>query len=101
MGIQLASVSETYTKDVFTDKGMYCGKIEDIECDLKRFKVRSLVIRAVKGSYFSNMLGTKKGLIVPFTMVESIGDIIIIKHLSAPMEEGDMEKAMAGEARTV
>ncbi len=95
MGIQLASVSETYTKDVFTDRGMYCGKIEDIECDLKRFKVRSLVIRAVKGSYFSNMLGTKKGLIVPFTMVESVGDIIIIKHLSAPMEEADMEKAMA------
>ena len=94
MGIQLASVSETYTKDVFTDKGMYCGKVEDIECDLKRFKVRSLIIRALKGSYFSNMLGTKKGLIVPFTMVEAIGDVIIIKHLSAPMEEADVDKAM-------
>ena len=96
MGIQLASVSETYSKDVFTNKGMYCGKVEDIECDLKRFKVRSLVIRALKGSYFTNMLGSKKGLIVPFPMVEAIGDVIIIKHLSAPVEETStehMEKA--------
>ncbi len=94
MAIQLASVSETYAKDVFTDKGMYCGKVEDVECDLKRFKLRSLVIRAVKGSYFSNMLGSKKGLIVPFPMVEAIGDIIVIKHLSAPMEESDVDKVM-------
>lgn len=97
MGIQLASVSETYAKDVFTNKGMYCGKVEDVECDLKRFKLRSLVIRAVKGSYFSNMLGSKKGLIVPFPMVEAIGDIIVIKHLSAPMEEADVEKVMKDE----
>ncbi len=87
MPIQLASVSETYSKDVFTNKGMYCGKVEDIECDLKRFKVRSLVIRALKGSYFTNMLGSKKGLIVPFPMVEAIGDVIIIKHLSAPVDD--------------
>jgi len=87
MGIQLASVSETYSKDVFTNKGMYCGKVEDIECDLKRFKVRSLVIRALKGSYFTSMLGSKKGLIVPFPMVEAIGDVIIIKHLSAPVDD--------------
>ena len=93
MGIQLASVSETYSKDVFTNKGMYCGKVEDIECDLKRFKVRSLVIRALKGSYFTSMLGSKKGLIVPFPMVEAIGDVIIIKHLSAPVDDsGTMER---------
>ena len=35
MGIQLASVSETYAKDVLTNKGMYCGKVEDVECDVE------------------------------------------------------------------
>ena len=40
MAIQVASVSETLSKDVFTDKGRYCGKIEDLECDLKRFKIK-------------------------------------------------------------
>ena len=87
MAIRVASASDTWTKDVFTDRGLYCGKVEDIECDLARFKVRSLVVKAVKGSYLSRMIGNKKGLIIPFTMVEAIGDVIIVKHISAPIGE--------------
>ena len=88
--VQIASVSGTWEKDVFTDKGMYCGKVEDVECDLKRFKLRSLVIKAIKGSYISNMLGSKKGLIIPFPMVQAMGDVIIIKHIAAPAAEEEI-----------
>ena len=94
MAIQVASVSETLSKDVFTNKGRYCGKIEDLECDLKRFKIRALVVRAMKGSYLTNMLGGKKGLIIPYPMVYAISDVVIVKHISAPAAE-DVE---AGEA---
>ncbi|MCK4335708.1 MAG: PRC-barrel domain-containing protein [Candidatus Aenigmarchaeota archaeon] len=87
MAIKVSSVSDTYGKDVFTNKGMFCGKVEDVECDLKRFKIRSLVVRAAKESYISKMLGSKKGVIIPFPMVESMGDIIIIKHISLPVSE--------------
>jgi sporulation protein YlmC with PRC-barrel domain len=87
MAIRISSVSQTWSKDVFTDKGLYCGKVEDVECDIKRFKMRSLVIATMKGSYLSKMVGSKKGLIVPFPMVLAIGDIVIIKHVSAPVEE--------------
>ncbi len=91
MAIKVASVSETYGKDVFTNKGMFCGKVEDVECDLKRFKIRSLVVKAAKESYISKMLGSKKGVIIPFPMVESIGDIILIKHISLPASEEEGE----------
>lgn len=93
MAIKIASVSETWTRDVFTDKGAYCGKIEDVECDLKRFKVRSLVVRAMKGSYMSSMLGDKKGVIIPFPMVEAIGDIVIIKHITSPEAEDRFDES--------
>ncbi len=99
MAIKIASVSEIWTKDVFTDKGQYCGKVEDVECDLRRFKLRSMIVRAVKGSYVSKLLGSKKGLIIPFPMVEAIGDIIIIKHISAPVEETDEEAAQKPEEK--
>ena len=92
MGIKVASVSDTRQKDVFTDKGLYCGKVEDVECDLKRFKLRSIVIRAEKGSYMGKMLGSKRGLIIPFPMVQAIGDIIIIRHISAPAIEDNMNQ---------
>ena len=87
MAIKVSSISETYGKDVFTNKGMFCGKVEDVECDLKRFKIRSLVVKAARESYISRMLGNKKGVIIPFPMVESMGDIIIIKHISLPVSE--------------
>ena len=87
MAIKVSSVSETYGKDVFTNKGMFCGKIEDLECDLKRFKVRSLVVKAARESYISKMLGSKKGVIIPFPMVESMGDIVLIKHISLPVSD--------------
>lgn len=92
MVIKIASVSDTWSKDVFTNKGHYVGKIEDVECDLKRFKIRSLIVKAIKGSYLSKMLGSKKGLIIPFPMVEAIGDVVIIKHISAPMTEDAMPR---------
>jgi sporulation protein YlmC with PRC-barrel domain len=95
MAIQVSSVSDTYAKDVFTDKGFFCGKVEDIECDLKRFKVRSLVIRAIKGSYLGKMLGDKKGVVIPFPMVQAIGDVIIIKHIIPPTVEEEASQATA------
>ena len=97
MAIKVASVSETWMKDVFTDRGHYCGKIEDVECDLKRFKIRSLVVKAAKSSYLGKMLGDKKGLIIPFPMVNAIGDIVIVKHISAPVTE---EEEMPAEKKT-
>ena len=95
MSIKVASVSETWMKDVFTDRGMYCGKVEDVECDLRRFKMRGLVVKAIKGSYLTRMLGAKKGLIVPFTMVQAIGDIVVIKHITTPLGEDTGAEAPA------
>ena len=97
MTVKVASISDTFSKDVFTEKGMYIGKVEDVECDLQRFKLRSLVVRSVRGSYIGNMLGDKKGLIVPFPMVQTIGDIIIIKHISSPVVEEPAEHGKEGQ----
>jgi len=87
MPITVRDVTEVLNKDVFTDKGYYCGKISDLEFDISRFKVRSIVIATVKGSFLGDMVGGKKGIIVPYPMVQSIGDVVIIKHITAPPPE--------------
>ncbi len=69
-------------KDVFTDKGMYCGKVEDVELDLTKFRVRAVIVAIAKGSYLENELGGKKGVIVPYPMIKAIGDVMIIKHIT-------------------
>ena len=74
-------------KDIFTDKGLYCGKIADVELDLGKFKIKSIVVDAAKGSYLSNVIGGKRGVIVPYPMIKAVSDIAIIKHITSPAAE--------------
>jgi len=92
MSITVKNISEMFNKDVFTDRGFYCGKVSDVEFDLSRFKLRALVIEAAKGTFLGKMVGGKKGIIVPYQMVQATGDIVLIKHMSTPMpEEGEAQ----------
>ena len=87
--VNIQSFSEMSQKDVFTDKGVYCGKVSDIGIDLEKFRVRSIVIDAVRGSFLASLVGGKKGVVVPFSIVQSIGDIILIKHISPTSIESE------------
>lgn len=93
MPITVKDIANMFGKDVFTSKGFYAGKISDMEFDLSRFKVRSIVIEAAKGGVLGRMVGGKKGIIVPYPMIQAIGDIMLIKHISSAgiEEEQPME----------
>ncbi len=81
MPVNVKSFSDITRKDVFTHRGIYSGKVLDIGLDLEKFRVKSLVIDAVRGSFLADLVGDKKGVIVPYSMVQSIGDIVVIKHI--------------------
>jgi sporulation protein YlmC with PRC-barrel domain len=88
MPITVKDIGNMFGKDVFTTKGFYAGKVSDMEFDLSRFKVRSVVIEAAKGGMLGQMVGGKKGIIVPYPMIQSVGDVVLIKHItSASMSE--------------
>lgn len=71
--------SEITDKDVFTKEGSYCGTLKDIEINMGKFGVRAVVVGAKKGSYLSQKVGGAKNVVIPYHMVESIGDIVLIK----------------------
>jgi sporulation protein YlmC with PRC-barrel domain len=83
MPITVKDIGNMFGKDVFTTKGFYAGKVSDMEFDLSRFKVRSVVIEAAKGGMLGQMVGGKKGIIVPYPMIQSVGDVVLIKHISS------------------
>lgn len=89
MVVTVKNVSDMFQKDVFTNRGVFCGRVSDIELDLNKFRIKSLVIEASKGSFLADMIGGKKGVIVPYQLVESVGDVVIIKHITptAPAEQ--------------
>lgn len=93
MPVTVKDVGELFNKDVFTDRGFYAGKVTDLEFDLAKYKIRALVIEAAKGSVMEKVIGGKKGLIVPYSMINAIGDIVLIKHISGQesIEEAEEE----------
>lgn len=93
MPVSVKDVSGLFSKDVFTDRGFYAGKVNDLEFDLAKYKIRALVIEAAKGSVMEKMVGGKRGLIVPYSMITAIGDIVLIKHISGQETEEAMEEA--------
>ena len=92
MAITIRSFTELYGKEVFTDKGMYCGRVADVQVDLRRFRVRALIIEAERGTYLSEIVGGKKGVILPYQFVSSIGDVIIIKHIPSSISTREAEE---------
>lgn len=95
-------MTDMVDKDVFTSKGSYCGKARDIEINLPKFKVRAVVVDAAKGSYLAQKVGGKKGVIVPYSMVNAVSDVIIIKHFSGEVDaDTEEEEAVEETAGTV
>ena len=94
MPITIKDIAEMFSKDVFTNKGFYCGKISDLEFDLTRYKIRAIVIETAKNSLLGQMIGGKKGVIIPYPMVQAVGDIVIIKHMTGTtLPETESEEA--------
>ena len=89
--VTVKNIGEMFDKDVFTNKGYYLGKVKNLEFDLARYKIRSLVIETSRESQLAQLIGGKRGVIVPYPVVQAVGDIVIIKHIVASKpEEGEV-----------
>jgi len=91
MVVTVKNISDVFGKDVFTHKGVFCGRVADIEINLEKFRVNSIVIETSKGSFLAEMIGGRKGVIIPYQLVDSIGDVVIIKHVTPSMPEATEE----------
>ncbi len=87
MAITVKNITEMIGKDCFTNKGVFCGKIADVEIDLSKFRLKSLIIEASRGSFLASIVGGKKGVIIPYRLVDNVGDVVIIKHVTPSVPE--------------
>ena len=82
MEIELSSL---FGQDLYTDRGIYVGKIEDVTVDIKEKRISGLAVRNVNPNAFS--VGRKKGVIIPYRWVTAVGDIVLIKHVKRRVVE--------------
>jgi sporulation protein YlmC with PRC-barrel domain len=82
MEIELSSL---YGLGLYTDRGVYVGKIEDVSVDIKEKKIAGLAVKNVNPNAFG--VSENKGVIVPYRWVTAIGDIVLIKHVRRSRSE--------------
>jgi sporulation protein YlmC with PRC-barrel domain len=82
MAVNVKSFSDIVGKDVFTTDGKYCGKVKDFRVELGKFRVTSIIVEALRGTFLSEILGgEKKGVVIPYSAVEGIEDIVLIRNI--------------------
>ncbi len=87
MEIELSSL---YGQEIYTDRGMYVGKVEDVNVDITEKRISGFAVRDINPNAFD--VGNKQGVIIPYRWVMAIGDIVLIKHVKrrlATKERGE------------
>ncbi|MDD1705539.1 MAG: PRC-barrel domain-containing protein [Methanoregulaceae archaeon] len=81
-------ITELFDLKVYTEKSVFVGEVEDILIDIESKKMESIVV----GKLNQQLVDIKnyKGLKVPFRIIRSIGDIILIRHLQGAFKAEDI-----------
>jgi len=81
MKVELTSL---FGMDVYTDKGKYVGKVNDVVIDPVERRIAGLALINVNPEIYDT---NNKGLIIPYRLVLAVGDIILMKEIRVAREK--------------
>jgi sporulation protein YlmC with PRC-barrel domain len=74
----IGEISTLFGLRVYTDEGRYVGKVDDVLIDIDQRLVKGLAV----GDYNKTIIDSKApGVIIPYRLVKSVNDIVIIKDV--------------------
>lgn len=79
-------VSSLFGLNIYTDKGIYIGKINDVLLEVKEKKAMGLGVTKLNPEMFDI---TKSGVVIPFRWVTAVGDVVLIRHLANRFKKSD------------
>jgi len=83
-------ITDLFGLNVYTDRGIFVGEVEDAVIDVDGKKIESLAV----GNLSSEIKESKgyKGLRVPYRIIRNVGDIIIIRHIPNAFRSSSTEQ---------
>ncbi len=73
-----AEVSTLFGLNIYTEKGVYIGKVNDVVLEVGEKKATGLAATKLNPNMFDIV---NKGVVVPFRWVTAIGDVVLIRHV--------------------
>jgi sporulation protein YlmC with PRC-barrel domain len=84
-------ITEMFGLQIYTDKGMFIGEVEDVVIDVDGKKIEAIVVGKVNDQLFE--LKNFKGLKIPYRIISAIDDIVLIRHLPGAFAGGATEES--------
>ena len=86
-----AEVSTLFGLNVYTEKGVYIGKVNDVVLEPNESKISGLAVGKINPELFDV---SSKGIILPFRWVIAVGDVILTRQFSTKImkKSGEEEK---------
>ncbi len=81
-------ITELFGLQIYTEKGMFIGEVDDVVIDVDSKKMESLVVSKVNDQLFE--LKNFKGLKIPYRIISAIDDIVLIRHLPGAFAGGSV-----------
>ncbi len=82
----IADITSLIDLNVYTDKGKYVGKIQDVQLEANERKISGLALININKDLFDV---ETKGVIIPYRWVLAAGDIVIIRQPQLSMGNKD------------
>lgn len=82
----IADITSLFDLNVYTDKGKYVGKVQDVQLEANERKISGLALANINKDMFDV---ETKGVIIPYRWVLAASDIVIIRQPNISMGEKD------------
>ncbi len=74
----ISEISTFFGLRVYSDEGRYIGRVDDVVIDPERRQIRGLAL----GEFNRGLIDSHApGIIIPYRLVKSVGDIVIVKDV--------------------
>ncbi len=80
----IADITSLFDLNVYTDKGKYVGKVQDVQLEANERKISGLALGNINKDMFDV---ETKGVIIPYRWVLAAGDIVIIRQPNVNLGE--------------
>jgi sporulation protein YlmC with PRC-barrel domain len=82
-------ITDLFGMQVYTDKAVYVGDVDDVVIDIDTKKIESLAV----GNLNQELMELKgfRGVRIPYRIIKSIGDIVLIRHLAGAFHRTSAE----------
>ncbi len=74
-----ADITSLLGLEVYTQKGIFVGKVDDAVLDTENGIISGLALGGVNKELFDQK---GRGIVIPYRWITAVGDIVIMRHLT-------------------